>query len=146
MGQMNIVILPKVFEEQGLIVPQMCIRDRVTSVIMVLFIGHCSLVAGVVALVGYIVVGAVIPLFIGKKGAASGMEFRSAFGDLNSFILDSLRGLDETIQYGGGKKRMQAIDVYKRQSITCSRISAMVFPSRVWRRYFSNWIFQMYFH
>ena len=82
----------------------------VTSVIMVLFIGHCSLVAGVVALVGYIVVGAVIPLFIGKKGAASGMEFRSAFGDLNSFILDSLRGLDETIQYGGGKKRMQAMD------------------------------------
>ena len=66
--------------------------------------------AGVVALVGYIVVGAVIPLFIGKKGAASGMEFRSAFGDLNSFILDSLRGLDETIQYGGGKKRMQAMD------------------------------------
>lgn len=81
-----------------------------TSVIMVLFIGHCSPVAGVTALVGYIVVGAVIPLLIGKKGAASGMEFRSAFGELNSFILDSLRGLDETIQYGGGKKRMQAMD------------------------------------
>ena len=82
----------------------------VTSLIMVIFIGHCSPVAGVVALVGYIVVGAVIPLINGRKGAASGMEFRSAFGDLNSFILDSLRGLDETIQYGGGRKRMQAME------------------------------------
>lgn len=82
----------------------------VTSVIMVLFIGHCSLVAGVVALVGYIVVGRSDSIIHCKKGAASGMEFRSAFGDLNSFILDSLRGLDETIQYGGGKKRMQAMD------------------------------------
>ena len=63
-----------------------------------------------VALAGYIVIGAVIPLYNGRKGAAFGMEFRSAFGDLNSFILDSLRGLDETIQYGGGQKRMQAMD------------------------------------
>ena len=77
----------------------------VTSVIMVFFIGHCSPVAGVVALAGYIVVGALIPLYNGRKGAAFGMEFRSAFGDLNSFILDSLRGLDETIQYGQGEKR-----------------------------------------
>ena len=33
------------------------------------------------------------------------MEFRNGFGDLNSFILDSLRGLDETIQYRQGEKR-----------------------------------------
>ena len=33
------------------------------------------------------------------------MEFRNAFGELNSFILDSLRGLDETIQYRRGEKR-----------------------------------------
>ncbi|MGN1377875.1 MAG: ABC transporter ATP-binding protein, partial [Dorea sp.] len=30
--------------------------------------------------------------------------------DLNSFILDSLRGLDETIQYGRGKERMAKMD------------------------------------
>ena len=33
------------------------------------------------------------------------MEFRTKFGELNSFVLDSLRGLDETIQYGQGKIR-----------------------------------------
>ena len=33
------------------------------------------------------------------------MEFRTEFGELNSFVLDSLRGLDETIQYDQGEKR-----------------------------------------
>lgn len=35
------------------------------------------------------------------------MEFRMEFGDLNSFVLDSLRGLDETIQYGQGEQRKE---------------------------------------
>lgn len=33
------------------------------------------------------------------------MKFRTEFGKLNSFVLDSLRGLDETIQYQQGAKR-----------------------------------------
>lgn len=35
------------------------------------------------------------------------MEFRDSFGELNSFILDSLRGLDETIQFHQGKERTE---------------------------------------
>lgn len=76
-----------------------------TSLVMILFIGRISPVAAVLALTSYLAVGAVIPLFFGKRGADKGMEFRSGFGDLNSFILDSLRGLDETIQYCQGEKR-----------------------------------------
>ncbi len=79
----------------------------ITSVIMVAFIGNCSPAAGVIALIGYIMVGAVIPLWNGKRGAKEGMEFREGFGELNSFILDSLRGLDETIQYGKGEERKE---------------------------------------
>ena len=37
------------------------------------------------------------------------MEFRSGFAKLNSFVLESLRGIDETIQYGQGKKRKAQI-------------------------------------
>lgn len=78
----------------------------VTSVIMVCFIGAQYPFAGVIALFGYLVVGVGIPLWNGRKGAAFGMEFRNSFGALNSFILDSLRGLDETIQYQKGQERM----------------------------------------
>lgn len=86
-----------------------------TSLIMVLFISSQYVPAGVIALAGYLMVGAVIPLWNGRKGAAEGMAFRNSFGELNSFILDSLRGLDETIQYGQGEKRMQQMDARSRE-------------------------------
>lgn len=80
-----------------------------TSLIMVCFIGHYHIAAGGLALLAYLVVGAVIPVWNGKRGAQKGMEFRTEFGELNSFVLDSLRGLDETIQYGKGEERKEQI-------------------------------------
>jgi ATP-binding cassette subfamily C protein len=76
-----------------------------TSLVMVIFIGHYHLLAGLLALVAYLVVGAVIPIWNGKRGSGKGMEYRTEFGELNSFVLDSLRGLDEIIQYGYGENR-----------------------------------------
>ena len=78
-----------------------------TSIIMVIFIGRYHWLAGVIALVAYLIVGVVIPMWNGKRGSQKGMEFRTNFGELNSFVLDSLRGLDETIQYGQGEKRKE---------------------------------------
>ena len=86
-----------------------------TSLIMILFIGAQYAPAGILALLGYIVVGVVIPVRNGKKGAEEGMQFRNSFGELNSFILDSLRGLDETIQYDKGEERMKQIDDRSRE-------------------------------
>ena len=68
-----------------------------TSLFMVLFIGHYHYLAGLLALIAYIIVGVIIPVINGKLGSAEGMSFRNNFGELNSFVLDSLRGLDETI-------------------------------------------------
>ena len=76
-----------------------------TSVIMVIFIGRYHVLAGVLALASYLIVGVVIPMWNGRRGSQKGMEFRTEFGELNSFVLDSLRGLDETIQYDQGEKR-----------------------------------------
>lgn len=81
-----------------------------TSLIMVVFIGNYHVLAGLFALAAYVVVGALIPLWNGKRGGSRGMEFRTGFGELNSFVLDSLRGLDETIQYGQGEKRMKEME------------------------------------
>ena len=76
-----------------------------TSLVMILFIGGYHPAAGVFALAAYLVVGVVIPLWNGRRGGDRGMKFRTEFGKLNSFVLDSLRGLDETIQYQQGAKR-----------------------------------------
>ena len=78
-----------------------------TSLVMVVFIGRYHWLAGILALIVYLIVGVVIPMWNGKCGSQMGMEFRTNFGELNSFVLDSLRGLDETIQYDQGEKRKE---------------------------------------
>ncbi len=78
-----------------------------TSLVMVFFIGRYHWLAGILALAAYLVVGVVIPMWNGRRGSQIGMEFRTNFGELNSFVLDSLRGLDETIQYDQGEKRKE---------------------------------------
>ena len=77
------------------------------SGVMVIFIGRYHWLAGMLALAAYLIVGVVIPMWNGRRGSQKGMEFRTNFGELNSFVLDSLRGLDETIQYGQGEKRKE---------------------------------------
>lgn len=76
-----------------------------TSLIMTVFIGRYHRYAGLLAFLAYAVVGIVIPLWNGKRGANIGMAFRTGFGELGSFVLDSLRGLEETIQYTRGRER-----------------------------------------
>ena len=78
-----------------------------TSLVMVIFIGRYHWLAGILALIAYLIVGVVIPMWNGKCESQMGMEFRTNFGELNSFVLDSLRGLDETIQYDQGEKRKE---------------------------------------
>lgn len=53
--------------------------------------------------------GIVIPIINGKLGSEEGMAFRTRFGELNSFVLDSLCGLDEAIQYGQGDERKKEL-------------------------------------
>lgn len=80
------------------------------SSVMVLWIGRFDPGAGILAAAGYLTVGAVIPLYYGKRGGDQGMEFRNGFGNLNSFLLDSLRGLGETIQYQRGEDRRKEME------------------------------------
>lgn len=76
------------------------------SIIMVSFIGSYHIVLGVLALFAYVTVGVVIPMVISKISGDDGIRFRTKSGQLSGFVLDSLRGLSETIQYGQGEKRL----------------------------------------
>ena len=76
------------------------------SIIMVSFIGSHHIVLGVLALFAYVTVGVVIPMVTSKISGDDGIRFRTKSGQLSGFVLDSLRGLSETIQYGQGEKRL----------------------------------------
>ena len=76
------------------------------SVIMCLFVGGYHPMLGALALIAYLVVGIAIPLVTSRLSGDDGLRFREKSGALSGFVLDSLRGLSETIQYGQGKARM----------------------------------------
>ncbi|MBO5130063.1 MAG: ABC transporter ATP-binding protein [Oscillospiraceae bacterium] len=78
--------------------------------IMVCFIGSYHAALGILALAAYISVGVIIPIVTSKFSGDDGIRFRSKSGALSSFVLDSLRGLSETLQYGQGEKRMAAMN------------------------------------
>jgi ATP-binding cassette subfamily C protein len=76
------------------------------TIILCLFSGSYHRALGVLALVAYVTVGVLIPLVTSKVSGDDGMKFRDKSGELSGFVLDSLRGLTETLQYGQGQKRL----------------------------------------
>lgn len=80
------------------------------TVILCLFIGSFHWALGLLALAAYLVVGLLIPWVTSRLSGEDGMKFRTKSGQLSSFVLDSLRGLWETIQYGQGSRRLAEME------------------------------------
>ena len=78
----------------------------IVSVGMVVFIGCVSspLLAALAA-AAYLVIGVAVPLAASRAQGRGGRRFRDAIGDMNTFVLDSLRGLRETLQFGRAAER-----------------------------------------
>lgn len=81
-----------------------------TCLIMLIFIGHYSIWLSLVALAAYITVGAVIPLVSSRVNKNAGMTYRDGSGALSGFVLDSMRGLLESIRYNSTDKRLEEMD------------------------------------
>lgn len=81
-----------------------------TCLIMLVFIGRYSIWLSLVALAAYITVGAVIPLVSSRVNKNVGMTYRDGSGALSGFVLDSMRGLLESIRYNSTDKRLEEMD------------------------------------
>lgn len=81
-----------------------------TSLVMLIFIGRYSVILSLIALLGYITVGCVIPMLSSKVNKNIGMTYRERSGALSSFVLDSMRGLLETLRYSAADKRLEETD------------------------------------
>lgn len=82
----------------------------ITSVIMTIFIGSYNIFLGAIALVAYFIVGVIIPVWSSNQGDETGQQYRDELGDLNSYFLSSIRGINDIIQYGVGKERLDEIN------------------------------------
>ena len=80
------------------------------TIIMVTFIGSFHWILGITALISYLIIGVAVPLITAKVSGDKGLIFRTKSGKFSGFILDSLHGLYETLQYGNGNKRLEEIE------------------------------------
>ena len=77
-----------------------------TQTVMCLFIGSFHWSMGLLALAAYLCVGVGLPLIISKRSGTLGDELRGQSGALAAYMLENIRGLDETIQYDAGDERL----------------------------------------
>lgn len=79
-------------------------------VVMVVYIGRIHILLGLLALIAYVTVGVVLPIFASRRSGDVGIKYRNKAGNLSAFVLDSLRGLNETIQYNQMDNRIKKMD------------------------------------
>ncbi|MEG0366216.1 MAG: ABC transporter ATP-binding protein [Coprobacillus sp.] len=74
----------------------------ITSLIMLKFFAHVHIGAMIVALLGYITTGIIIPVYIHGKGKDVGNQYRDKVGSFSSYILESFRNMSTILQYQMG--------------------------------------------
>ena len=89
-------------------VSPICIAFLVET-LMCLFISSFHWSLGLMALAAYLAVGVALPLIISGRSGTLGDELRGQAGEMSAFMLESIRGLDETIQYHGGETRLKKL-------------------------------------
>lgn len=81
----------------------------VSETVMCLFIGSFHPLLGIIALISFLLVGVVLPVIISKRSGTTGDELRAQSGQLSAHMLESIRGIDDTLQYSYGEKRLKEI-------------------------------------
>ena len=81
----------------------------ITNLIISIVLYSINPYYGFMGLLLYIIIGFCIPYFTSKIGKKAGMEYRNKFGETNSYLLDSLRGLKEVLIFKNGEKRKENI-------------------------------------
>ncbi len=81
----------------------------VSETIMCLFIGSFHPLLGIAALIAFTLVGVILPMIISKRSGTTGDELRAQSGELSAHMLESIRGIDDMLQYSFGEKRLKEI-------------------------------------
>ena len=68
-------------------------------IFMEIFIGSFSIYQALLAFLAYLGLGVLCPYIISRKNAELGLDLRNKNGDLNSFVLETIRNIDEVKQF-----------------------------------------------
>lgn len=79
------------------------------SLIMSTIMFSYHYILGIISIIAYITVGIILPIITSKQGKETGLKQRNLFGTLNSYVLESIQGIKEVIQYNQGNNRIENI-------------------------------------
>lgn len=82
---------------------------------MTAFVAGYHPLPALVLLVGYLLVGVALPIWSAKRGDAVARAYRRALADTNSYVLESLRGLRDTLQYQDTENRAGGITAHSEE-------------------------------
>ncbi|WP_187291020.1 amino acid ABC transporter ATP-binding/permease protein [Clostridium novyi] len=82
----------------------------IVSIFMICYVAKIHMYFGIISFLGYITIGFIIPYFSSKLGSRAGLNYRNAVGSINSFMLDSLKGMREIVMFNLGEKRLNSIN------------------------------------
>ncbi len=68
-------------------------------IFMEIFIGSFSIYQAILAFFAYASLGILAPLIISRKNSSLGLDLRNKTGDLNSFVLETIRNMEEVKQF-----------------------------------------------
>ena len=91
----------------------------VTSLVCIIIQIQFDWIYGIYSLLAYVLVGIVLPIYISKQSRHIGVEYRKEAANLNSYVLESMRGLKESMQYMDTDSRLLGLN--ERTSILATR-------------------------
>ena len=93
----------------------------VTSLICVGIQVQFEWIYGLYSLFAYGEVGVVLPIFISKQSRQIGVEYRKEAANLNSYVLESMRGLKESMQYMDTDRRLSGLNKQTSSLANCEK-------------------------
>ncbi|MDE6660676.1 MAG: ABC transporter ATP-binding protein/permease [Anaeroplasmataceae bacterium] len=87
-----------------------CIAVLVSTAVF-LFVGFISSwYLALVAVVGYFMIGIIVPMISSKRLKESGVRYRAEFASFNAYFLDSIKGIKDIVLNNAGSKREQEVN------------------------------------
>ncbi len=83
----------------------------IVSLIVFLFVGMISSwYLAIAALIGYLLIGIILPMISSARLKESGVRYRAEFSSFNAYFLDSIKGIKDIVLMNGDDNRRQQVN------------------------------------
>ena len=87
-----------------------CIAVIVSAVVLILVGLVSSWYLALIALIGYFLIGIIVPMIASDRLKASGVRYRTEFASFNAYFLDSIKGIKDIILHNADQARKTEVN------------------------------------